>query len=118
MSLEIERDGIHVRVIGGTATIEIRAEFDMSLAAAAHEVLERAIAAGAHNFDIDFCSTPFAGAPAIRFVLAARRAARARDGELVVRAEGQIQRMFDLTGVSEDVEMEECETPLKRRRSA
>ena len=100
--------GVRLRVQGNQAEVSVVDDVDIATEPAMERLLDDAVEHGAVHIVLSFCRSAFVGGPAVRLALVALDAVRPRRGSVTVRGDGQVRRLFEVTGVASRVRLEDC----------
>jgi len=102
--------------VDGRSTVTVRGEIDIATVSVVAEQLERVLTDDA-CITVDLRPIDFLDCSALRVLLAARRQAQARGGDLVVVATPRWARVIDLAGVDLRLIVDVGRQPDHKRRS-
>lgn len=88
--------------------LQITQEVDLATEPEIRAAVEEAARRRPHQIVLDFCSSKFVGAPAIRLALTALDRVSHRGGTVIVRGRRSVHRIFRITETPEQIELEDC----------
>jgi anti-anti-sigma factor len=95
-------------VVGDRAELAVEDDVDLASEPAMERLLGQAAERGALHFVLSFCGSSFVGGPAVRLALFALDAVASRSGTVTIRGDRHVRRLFEVTGVSRRVRLEDC----------